>query len=57
MNGAYFKDAEYSFTHSAKDAYVVTALSASETDSGGAAASVIMSVSGGDVTWTGTLLD
>jgi len=58
MNGAYFKDAEYAFTHTAKDAYVVTALSASgETDSQGNAASVIMTVSGGNVVWTGTLLD
>ncbi len=57
MNGAYFKDANYTFTHTAKDAYVVTALSTTETDSDGNAASVIMTVDGGDVEWTGTLLD
>ena len=57
MNGAYFKDADYSFTHSAKNGYVVTALSTTETDSDGNPASVIMTVSGGNVVWTGTLLD
>ena len=58
LNGAYFKDADYSFAQSAKDGYVISCVSTTgETDSDGNTASVIMTVSGGDVTWGGTLLD
>ena len=54
LNGTYFDDAGYTFTSSAKDAYVITAVS----KAGGQtqARTVTMNVVGGTTTWGGTLL-
>ncbi len=54
LNGTYFSDAGYSFTHTAADAYVITA-----TGNGGDAGTdtVVMTVASGKATWSGTLLD
>jgi prepilin-type N-terminal cleavage/methylation domain-containing protein len=53
MNGTYFSDAGYSFTHAAADEYVVTAKG-----NGGDAGTktVVMTVKDGKTTWGGTLL-
>ena len=56
LNGTYFAHADYSFSHSAKDAYTITADSSLEENSDGVAATVVMTVEDGQATWTGTLL-
>jgi prepilin-type N-terminal cleavage/methylation domain-containing protein len=57
LNGAYFKSGDYDFVQTAKDGYVIDALSATETASDGTAASVKMTVAGGNVIWSGSLID
>lgn len=57
LNGTYFKDGDYSFTHTASDSYTVTAASKTEKNSAGVLATVKLTVSGGTSSWTGTLLD
>ena len=59
LDGTYFRQADYSFTHNDKNNYIIRAVSTTgETDSDGNVASVIMTVTPAlGAQWTGTLLD
>ena len=58
LNGTYFAHGDYSFTHTAKDEYTVSATSSIATDSDNNAANVEMVVTAGQADWsTSGLLD
>ena len=54
LNGTYFNDGSYSFTSTAKDAYTITATGKAGGDAAGK--TVIMTVTGGNTAWSGTLI-
>ena len=54
LNGTYFNDGSYSFTSTAKDAYTITATGKTPGDAAGK--TVIMTVTGGNTAWSGTLI-